>query len=524
MRDPSMAVLRASDLPRGYQEGDDTSCGTALTTEGNDAKLDSLFLKERPKACVVELERVWAIPKGPPSITSAAYVFRSADGARRGFRARGDLAEYTASLSPRQMRNAELGDEAALLSGRGLNDPATAIVWRSGNVVGVLAVEPADERAARELADRQEKRIEGKAEPGRTIDTVELQLDDPTLHLPVYWLGRVFDPGEGLPRLTLEEAVVLGTGPGNAVKLDYGGAVGNRFTALTLDLWEPASWRRFRRTLVGRLVWDSDCARKTIVRLPNGHAEIFEGYGTPRPLEPPCPTRPPDRVLAHVYIDGVVVAVNMPYCYACAAGSPTKNPYETVPRMTAIARGLSCVGGEASAAPDEGAELVRERGQLLRLERVDDVVALAPALQEPGSRQEAQLLRCSGLREVDERGQFLRAPRLLREQLQDPQPSRVGERLQEPDELRRRCPAQVVDEVRRAVEDGQRPRRVAVDPHVGPDVDARDEQQRIVGPDRDVMVVRDVETEAPPARIDAELRREGEQEGVDAVAGDLAAG
>ena len=109
---------------------------------------------------------------------------------------------------------------------------------------------------------------------------------------------------------------------------------------LTLDLWTPGAWQRFRRTLLGRLVWDSPCARKTVVDLPGGHAEIFAGYGTRRPLERPCPDRPPDRVIAHVYLRGVVVAVDMPYCYACASHIGARSPYETVAGMTAIARGL----------------------------------------------------------------------------------------------------------------------------------------------------------------------------------------
>ena len=47
---------------------------------------------------------------------------------------------------------------------------------------------------------------------------------------------------------------------------------------------------------------------------------------------------PPDRTLAHVYLPGVVVAVDMPYCYMCARGP--KGPYQTVAGMTAVARGL----------------------------------------------------------------------------------------------------------------------------------------------------------------------------------------
>jgi hypothetical protein len=45
-------------------------------------------------------------------------------------------------------------------------------------------------------------------------------------------------------------------------------------------------------------------------------------------------------VLAHVYLRGMVVAVDMPYCYGCAGPPVLRNPYETVAGMTAIAKGL----------------------------------------------------------------------------------------------------------------------------------------------------------------------------------------
>jgi hypothetical protein len=338
--DPHAAVLRAGDMPRGYREGDDTGCGVASSEKAGE--LASLFAEERPHACVVELERVWAGTTGPSTVTSAAYVFHDESGARRGFRARKLLLEYTASLSEPSEQPATLGDEARLVRGRGLNHPAAALVWRSGSVVAVLATEPADVHATRALAKRQQRRIEGTAPPPRRVDTVELALDDPALGLPVYWLGRSFDPPGALPELRLADATLLGpgSGPGDTVKLDYGGVARSRPIGVTLDLWRPGAWRRFRRTLLGRLVWDSACASKTSVRLRHGHAEIFAGYGTPRPLRPPCPERIPDRTLAHVYLPGMVVAVDMPYCYACAAPA-RREPYETVAGMTAIARSLT---------------------------------------------------------------------------------------------------------------------------------------------------------------------------------------
>jgi hypothetical protein len=156
----------------------------------------------------------------------------------------------------------------------------------------------------------------------------------------VYWFGRSFDAPGPLPKLRLAAATVLGTGPGDAVKLDYGGTTHGRVVGVTLDLWEPAAWARFKRTRLGRLVWDSPCAHETTVRLASGHAEIFAGYGASRPLARPCPATPPDRVLAHVYLPGVVVAVDMPYCYACAQAPSVRDPFETVAGMTAVARSL----------------------------------------------------------------------------------------------------------------------------------------------------------------------------------------
>jgi hypothetical protein len=99
-------------------------------------------------------------------------------------------------------------------------------------------------------------------------------------------------------------------------------------------------WRReWGHTRLGRLIWDSPCARKTVIELPEGHAEIYEGYGVSRVLKEPCPTSKPDRVVAHVYFGDVLVRVNTPYCYSCGLVE-TGNPYDTIAGMTAVVRGL----------------------------------------------------------------------------------------------------------------------------------------------------------------------------------------
>ena len=137
-------------------------------------------------------------------------------------------------------------------------------------------------------------------------DDREIALEDPAIATPVYWLGREFEPA-GLPKLELDRADHLrGEGSGNEVKIDYqsdGGGV-------NLDLWKPEAWRTFKTTRLGRMIWSSQCARRSELNVEGGRAEIYGGYSQGCAGEP-------DHWLAHVYYDEVVVAVNMAYCYAC---------------------------------------------------------------------------------------------------------------------------------------------------------------------------------------------------------------
>jgi hypothetical protein len=333
LNDPRALVLSTRDLPRGYRYGDDTGCGRIYSTEGEWPKLEPLFRAGRPQTCSMQLEWVWTRkPAYGHTVTSEAYVFRDATMAARAFAARRELASFTASLDARERKSLELGDEAELLRGHGLNDAASGIVWRNANAVAVLVVEPADDAAARALAAKQQRRMEKPSRPVRIANDPELELDDPTARFPVYWLGRSFDPPGPLPSLELELANVGGNGPGQTVQLWYRGGV-------ALDIWKPDDWDRFRRTLLGRLIWDSPCAVKSKVRVEGGRAELFHGYGEPRPATRPCPARPRDRVIGHVYYDDAVVALNMPYCYTCARPSGS-NPYNTVEALETVVRSL----------------------------------------------------------------------------------------------------------------------------------------------------------------------------------------
>jgi hypothetical protein len=182
----SELVLRTADLPKGYQYGDDSACGIAGATEGDWPKLEPLFAAERPDSCAMELEWVWA-GRAPYSngLWSAAYRFHSEDAAHRAFEARDELASFTGTLAAKEREPFQLGDEAELLRGRGLNNAASGAVWRDGEIVGVIVVEPAKDEAARELARTQQSRIEHPSPAPPQENDTELQLDDPTVKLPV---------------------------------------------------------------------------------------------------------------------------------------------------------------------------------------------------------------------------------------------------------------------------------------------------------------------------------------------------
>lgn len=334
--DPQAAVLHAGDMPRGYREGDDTVCGVPSATEGNWPQLETLFWETQPEGCSIDLYRAWAPPGG---VTSVALVFGNVEDAERGYRAQAELFRFTVGLDADRVERANLGDEAQLVHGGAPNGPAVAAVWRTGNVVALLTVEPADDELALELAGRQQKLIQGDATPAPPInpaDELELPLDDPALTMPVYWLGRTFGPEGGLPPVALDEVYASSTG----AQLGYSARASGRYAGLRMVQMPAATWERERRTRLGRAVWDSPCARKTVVELPNGHAEIYEGYGVLRRLTEPCPKTEPDRVVALVYLDDVVVTVNMPYCYTCGLVS-SGNPYETIAAMTKVVRGLN---------------------------------------------------------------------------------------------------------------------------------------------------------------------------------------
>ena len=352
-------LLRLSDLPAGYRIGDDSGCGN-LSTDGRAPRLSHLSGAELAVMCSRQFERLYAKdekPRSAPLVESLAAVFRSVGGAQQALGLAEDILHHFTSLSggkrAREVRSASrLGDATrafrstdALVGGRPA--PGSAVVWRSGRVLGLVVVGGsggrAGDRGARSLARIQQRRIERpmlQQDPTEQDDR-EVALDNPLLGIDVHWLGRRLDPSGRLPVLTLDEAIgplPPGGGPGNTVMIRY--TTAPRLAGVTLDLWKPAAWERFTKTRLGRLVWDSPCAQATRLPVLGGRAVIYSGYSTQQ--RQPCPQRRFDRYLAHVYLDDVVVAINVPNCFACAPPAAPKNadPYNSIAGMEAIARGL----------------------------------------------------------------------------------------------------------------------------------------------------------------------------------------
>jgi hypothetical protein len=326
LAEPAAMMLRLGDLPAGFRYGDDRGCGDVWSTEGRENELDELLVETRPRWCLGDFAREWG---GPPRIAQTTlFLFESDEDAQHAW----ELRKHLFASFGRILITTERGDgDAVAFDSNGLQQLGAGEAWRDGRLVVAVYEEGLSGKVGREfaadLAAKQRERIETPSDPLEEDDR-EIALEDPAIATPVYWLGREFEPEE-LPKLELDQADHLrGDGPGNEVKIDYQGDAGS----LTLDLWKPETWTRFKTTRLGRMIWSSRCARRSDLRVEGGRAEIYGGYSKGCQGEP-------DHWLAHVYYHDVVVAVNMAYCYACG-GRPTSDPYNSREGMEAVVRGL----------------------------------------------------------------------------------------------------------------------------------------------------------------------------------------
>jgi hypothetical protein len=346
-------ALRLHDLPPGYQLGDDGGCGP-LGPDGEEGgpggKLQKRYLRwvvrYWPEGCLYQYEQVFKVPglgPAPPLVEVETVNTPSEEAAAIGFALIMDLVErYQPKADRGTVAVPPSGAEARLLHARNFlvdgkpNRPGTVLIWRSGTLISYLQVAGMDprrnDRAALRFASIQQGRLEHPTPYTEAEqDDTEVRLDDPGVKAPVYWVGRTFAPGGGLPAAALEEAF--------AVEPGRGGPAGEKWSlwyeGFTLDLWTRASWKRYAKSRLGSLNLAARCTTKEPFPLKGGNGVIFATYeGRSRK----CPQRKPDRFYGIARLGGIVVGVNLGDCFSCRGG--TTGPYGTKRGVIAVMQAL----------------------------------------------------------------------------------------------------------------------------------------------------------------------------------------
>lgn len=368
-------LLRLHELPPGYLVGDDSGCGP-MSVEDAPAELATFVIENRPRGCSFRYERLYRLPGRSPYpalVETMAFTVATDEAASEGFELAPQMIAYETGIErlaeeqpPEMLGEATrwFHTDDALVDGHG-HKPGTIVAWRFGRVLAFLVVagqtQIADDRISLLLAPRQHSHVEQPTPYTRwQYDDTLVPLDNPGLRLPVYWLGRMFNPGHGLRTARLEQAfgpIRGGEGPpGERLELSYR-------SYLNLGVWPRAGWGRLQKTSLGRELAAAPCTTSTKLRLRRGHAIVYASYargaaaGPPMPLPSPsrrgparrpqtrsaqrgnCSGRRPNRFIATAYIGRVVVAVNLPVCVPCAR-EPGYGPFNSLRAMKAIVRSL----------------------------------------------------------------------------------------------------------------------------------------------------------------------------------------
>jgi hypothetical protein len=334
------AVLRLHDLPPGYRVGGESGCKSVEPS--GIAKLhalDSWIAKSRPAACDFEYDRRFQVPgsaPAPPFIDADIIATRSAEDAAAGVRTLQRLIRQVTKYRPQETVSIVPGGPTATLFRRKAGPGNEALLlWQYGKLIAAIEVSEASLHSSDDTAiyyaQVQQRHLESPSpytEAER--DDTEVDLDDPNLTLPVYWLGSMFEPGNGFFPAELWTATAIEKGGLPGVKLEL------RYDGFNLETWTEQSWRRFRASYF-RKINHPPCTRTVGYEWSGGHAVISAGYRR-RTFAEGCPDFPPTRYWAAAHIGGVVIGVNQTTCRCL---SPGFGPYsESLRGMKTVLRSL----------------------------------------------------------------------------------------------------------------------------------------------------------------------------------------
>lgn len=341
-------LLRLDELPKGFVFDKSSYCEPVNPRRGSGKRALAEYVERfHPYSCHLSYTRLYSSPgKGidPPIVATGTVTTPDATGTAASGPVAAELVEYlNGSRELTEVPAAQtLGEETRVFDSpeRARSGPeqmeGVTVFWREGRVLAATYVGgwsyAQDEAAAFILAAKQQRQVEDpKPYLAPESDDVPAYFENPALRLPVYWLGRIFRPGRGLPRSYFWAAYPRshfgGSPTGFEQDVEYA-------PALYLDSWSRRGWESFVKTPLGRRQWSWHCTHSRTVRLPNGHATIYAAYRTGHAV---CPSFPPHHFSAHVYLPGVVIAIGEATCGHCQGENGT---YKSWRGMEAVVRGL----------------------------------------------------------------------------------------------------------------------------------------------------------------------------------------
>lgn len=362
--DQSRLVLRLPDLPPGYGNGylgegrgsDGLFCEAFSRSSDKPDPVAEFARMYRAKGCIAAYVSRFTIPGQEP----VAPVVFSGVMALGSAAAAADAWHLVPTMLGRVLRggppravetSARVGAQTRLFHTTQARYPylirgkqkASFLAWRSGSTVAVVVAMGAsvatNDRVVAELAPLQQAHIR---KPTRYTKAerfdADVGLDDPAIDIPVYWLGRVFEPGGGLPSNALYTSGFLGEpipeetgksfaeGPYPPLEVDY--------ENIRLATWTPQTWHVFAGSKTGKAITSWKCTRTRTVPIAGGSATIFGGY---KKNYARCPKKAPRAFTAWVDVAGVKIVVNPP---PAPDFIETVNPYGSFEGMEAIVGAL----------------------------------------------------------------------------------------------------------------------------------------------------------------------------------------